>query len=254
MIEKQKNRRLLECGEKVLKNCASPPELTESQLLKFLDDEADPKVRLHLDECEYCAERASELAHLQDQISGLVHPSSLELGEYHLRMMPDRKASVIEQHLRICPQCRREVEQLHEFLGDLAPVSESDLLGKAKVLIARLIGPGPGERGFAPAAVPLRGETSGPFIFEADGVVITLDVQADATGKASIQGQVAADEQEQWIGAAVHLLQDDMSTLEAIVDDLGAFGFEQIHPGSAQLQITSPEGIEVQIPNINIAL
>jgi hypothetical protein len=45
-----------------------------------------------------------------------------------------------------------------------------------------------------------------------------------------------------------------MSTLEAIVDDLGAFGFEQIHPGSAQLQITSPEGIEVQIPNINIAL
>jgi hypothetical protein len=239
-----------------LKNCVSPPELTDSQLLRFLDGEADKTTKLHLDVCEYCLDKARELASLQNQLYGLAHPSPLELGEYHLRMLPKRKALVIEQHLSDCPQCTREVAQLKSFLGDLVTPAEDNWPEKAKLLIARLIGGQagtgrPGELGFAPA---LRGEAKGPMAFEADGIVITLDVQSNAKAQVSIQGQVAADDQDQWTGAVVQMLRDDMPELTALLDDLGAFSFEGVQPGLIQIKITSTNGIEVQIPDIDIAV
>jgi hypothetical protein len=242
-----------------LKNCISPPELTDSQLLRFLDGEADKTTKLHLDVCEYCLDKAGDLAHLQNQLYGLAHPSPLELGEYHLRILPKSKAVTIEQHLRGCAQCRQEVEELEVFLGDLAPSAEDSLAKKAKVLIAKLVGGQAGigrsgELGFAPAMVALRGEDKGPLAFEAEGIVITLDVQSGSKGQVSIQGQVAADEQDQWTGAVVQMLRDDLPESTAVLDDLGAFGFEEVQPGSIQLKITSTNDIEVQIPDIDITL
>jgi len=83
-------------------------------------------------------------------------------------------------------------------------------------------------------------------------MVITLDVQSSPNGQASIQGQVAAENQDQWTGAFVKLQQADMQEWTAVVDDLGAFSFEGVRPGSIQLKITSFNGVEVQIPNIDI--
>jgi hypothetical protein len=141
---------------------------------------------------------------------------------------------------------------LKEFLSDLAPPQENNLLGQVKVLIARLIAGSSGE--FATTFAALRGEAKGLIIFEADSVVITLDVQSSPNGQLSIQGQVAADDQEHWTGAVVKLLQDNMPELTASLDDLGAFGFEEVRPGLIQLRIVSPNGIEIQIPNVDIAL
>lgn len=242
-----------------MKKCISPPELTDSQLLLFLDGEADTTTKLHLDVCEYCLEKAQDLALLQKQIYGLAHPSPMELGEYHLRMLPKRKAYIIEQHLRGCPHCRREVAELQSFLGDLAPAAEDSLATKAKVLIAKLVGgqAGTGNQGplgFAPAVIALRGEDKGPMAFEADGIVITLDLQPSAKGQVSLQGQVAADDQDEWTDALVQVLQVETPELTGVLDDLGAFGFDEVQPGPIQLKITSTNGIEVQILDIDITL
>jgi hypothetical protein len=242
-----------------LKKCISPPELTDSQLLPFLDGEADTTTKLHLDVCEYCLEKAQDLALLQKQLYGLAHPSPMELGEYHLRMLPKRNAQIIEQHLRGCPHCRREVEELQSFLGDLAPAVEDSLATKAKVLIAKLVGGqagtgNQGRPGFAPTVIALRGEDKGPMAFEAEGIVITLDVQPSSKGQVSLQGQVAADEQDQWTGGVVRLLREDIPELAAVLDDLGAFIFEEVQPGPIELQLTSMNDINVQIPDIDITL
>ena len=232
--------------------CITSPALDDAQIISYVEGEADHGIVAHIRECPYCAERANRWALLQNRLRASLYrtdcPSSMELGEYHLGYLPASQELVIAQHVRQCPQCRREMAELGVFLAesDVQP----DLLERAKVLFARLVG----GSGSTPAFGALRGESKGPLVFEADGVVITLDVQAGPNGQMSILGQVAADDQDQWTGATVRLQQVEMRDLTADVDDLGAFSFHGLAPRSIQLEFTSSGGVKVKIPNIDIAV
>ena len=240
-------------------NCISPPELSDRQLLEFLDGEAEPEISHHLGICQYCRNKADALARLQNGITARLYritcPSPLELGEYHLqkyhiRILPSPQMLVIAQHVRECPHCEAEVAQLENFLKDLTADVKPGLT-PVRVLIARLLG-GSGE-GAAPMPA-LRGEGKGPIILEAEGVVITLDVGPGADGQVSILGQVAADEQDQWTNALVELQQADIPPQTTSLDDLGAFRLEAVRPGAARIMITSTEGVVIQSPDIELAV
>ena len=108
------------------KNCVTPPELEDRQLLAWLDDrEAHQETAIHLKMCPYCREKAEALDRLQKRLRSGLHrvncPSSMELGEYHLRMLPASQMLVVAQHVRECPHCAREISELEGFLSDLAP-------------------------------------------------------------------------------------------------------------------------------------
>jgi len=96
--------------------CVSPPELDDRHLWSYVDGEADHDTMLHLERCGYCSEKAKALAQLQVRVRSRLYrincPSSLELGEYHLRMLPDSKKLVVVQHVRECIHCARELAQL----------------------------------------------------------------------------------------------------------------------------------------------
>jgi hypothetical protein len=159
---------------------------------------------------------------------------------------------IVSQHLRECPHCSREVDQLKEFLSDLAPGVKGNLLQQAKVLIAHMVS---GKGAAGPSGEPsytLRGNGEGPIIFETDGIVVVLDIQPANGGKMNILGQLAADDQERWTGATVKLQQTDGIQSTVLLDDLGAFRFEEALSGSSQITITSLDGAEVQIPNFDI--
>jgi anti-sigma factor RsiW len=235
-------------------NCVSPPELDDKQLFAYLDNkEANPETALHLTKCPYCRERAEALERLQKRLTKRLYrvacPSPMELGEYHLHLLPASQMLVVRQHLNECPHCSQEVAELDEFLN----TQEAGVLGKAKGILARLLGES-AETRLPGGLEALRGEAKGPMTFEADGVLITLDVQAGAAGRASLVGQVAADDQDQWTGSIVRLQQSGIPQATVLLDDLGAFRYEDAHPGSIELTITSPYGVEVQIPSINIDL
>jgi len=224
--------------------------------MAFLDGEADPETTLHLQQCDYCRDRVKTLEREQKLLASQLYrascPSTDELGEFHLRMMPSGRMLVIAQHLRECPLCTREIDQLKEFLSDLASGAEGNLLQQTKRLIAQLVSgrgvPGvAGEPSFA-----LRGTGEGPMTFEAKGTVIVLDVQPANEGKVNILGQVAADDQDLWTGSTVTINQADGSKTTDTLDDLGAFHFEQVSSGSIQIMISSPHGVEVQIPMIDV--
>jgi hypothetical protein len=233
-------------------NCISSPALDDSQIIRYVEGESDETVVAHINECAFCSEKASQWALLQNRVKKALYrvscPTSMELGEYHLGLLPSSQVLVVDKHLRECPLCRREAAELQDFLT--AP--EAGLLGTLKVLIARLINQT--ENGYTPASVALRGAAKGPLTFETDGVAITLDVQPDPNGHISLLGQLAADDQDQWTGAKVELQQADSSQLTASMDDLGAFRFEGVYPGAIQITIKSLYDIHVQIPNIDIAL
>src|SRR5215216_3170398 len=164
--------------------CISSPALDDTQILRFVDGEADDKVIAHIKQCPYCSERARQWTRLQNsfrkQSYRVTCPSPLELGDYHLGYLPAPQVLVVSQHLRECPLCRQEMAILENFLATLAP--ENSLLGAAQVFIARLMGAGT-ENSPAPA---LRGEAKGPLTFEANGIVILLDIQPTNEGKATI--------------------------------------------------------------------
>jgi hypothetical protein len=235
-------------------NCISPPELSDQQLLEFLDGEAEPEITHHLGICQYCRNKADALARLQNGLTARLYritcPSPLELGEYHLRILTSPQMLVIAQHVRECPHCEAEVAQLENFLQDLT-TDVKPALTPVRVLIARLLG-GSGE-GAAPMPA-LRGEGKGPIIMEAEGMVITLDVEPGADGQISILGQVAADDQDQWTNASVELQQGDRQPVATSLDDLGAFRFQAVRPGATRIMITSTEGVVIQSPDIELAV
>lgn len=232
--------------------CISSPALDDTQIMRYVDGEADDTVVAHIKECPYCAEKASQWTLLQNRLKKQLFrsacPTPMELGDYHLGLLPAPQALVIAQHLRECPLCRREVAELEEFLAESPP--QTNFLESAKVIIARLLGEQAGEPSFA----ALRGEAKGSMTFEADGIVIILDVQPSNEGKVNILGQVAADDQDPWTGAKVELEQADSSRLTASMDDLGAFHFEDVSPGVIQITIKSLYSLQVQIPNIEITI
>ncbi len=244
-------------------NCVSPPELDDRQLLAYLDGDADRLVGTHLAQCPYCREKARHLSHWQNQLTAKLYrmtcPSSIELGDYHLGLLPTAQAVSVAQHVSDCPHCKREIAQLRDYLrGELAPAFEAGPMERVKVLIARLVG-GSGEPGragmtSAPILAGLRGEAKGPLTFEADGILIVLDVQPAAAGRVTILGQVAADDQDRWTGAAIELRQSGSQQMTAIVDDLGAFRCEELPPGPTEILITPFSGNGVLIPNINIVV
>jgi hypothetical protein len=162
----------------------------------------------------------------------------MELGNYYLGYLPDSQDLVIAQHLRECALCRQEVAILEDFLS--RPIPETSLLGAARVLIARLVG-GLAENGTSPAVPALRGESRGPLTFEADGVLILLDIQPASEGKVNLLGQVAADDQDQWTGALAELRREDQLQFSTEIDDLGAFHFEGVMPGEKELRIISQD-------------
>lgn len=236
--------------------CITSPALDDTEIVRYVEGEADDAVVAHIKECPFCSERASRWTLLQNRLRKQLYrvtcPTPVELGDYHLGLLPASQMLVIGQHLRECALCRREVAELENFLDELAP--EISLLGAVKVLIARLIGGigEPGNEGLMPSGVALRGETKGPITLETDGIVIVLDIQSTNGGRANLIGQVAAANQDQWTGALVELRQDNKLHSSTKVDDLGAFRAEGIMLGSHELRIISKDSSLIVVSNFEV--
>ena len=228
--------------------CITSPALDNVEIAMYVDGEADEAVIAHIRQCPFCSERARQWTLLQNSLTNQSYrvdcPTPMELGNFHLGYLPDPQELVIARHLQDCLLCRREVAILEDFLTDLGP--ETSLLGAVKVLIARLIS---GQGDFAPAAGALRGGGKEPLTFKANGILIVLDIQSTTEGKASIFGQVAADNQDQWTGALVELRQDDQLQASTEVDDLGTFQYASVIPGRHELRIWPQAGPVVIVPD-----
>jgi hypothetical protein len=236
--------------ERQIMKCISSPALDNVEIASYVEGEADEATVAHIKQCPFCSERARQWTLLQNRLREQFYrvncPTPMELGDYHLGFLSDSQKLGIPQHVRECLLCRQEVAILENFLSTLAP--ESNLLGAAKVRIARLMG-AQAENGLAQA---LRGEAKGPLTFEADGFVIVLDIQPAAEGSFNILGQVAADDQEKWTGALVEFRQGDELQLSTTVDDLGAFRSDGMESGSKELRIIPKDGSLILVSNFKL--
>ena len=244
-------------------NCITSPALDDTQIMSYIEGEGDDGVIAHISQCPFCSERANRWALLQARLRKKLYrvncPTPIELGDYHLKLLPAPQALIVAQHVRECALCRREVGELGSFLED--SIQEVGLLGAAKVWIAQLINgqmetQNHSNSGFMPAKPVLRGKANGPLTFKAESVVIVLDIQPATEGKLNILGQVAADsadDQDQWTEALVEIRQDSKLEFSTTLDDLGSFHSEGILPGLKELQITSKEGTLIVLSNLEVS-
>jgi len=217
----------------------------------------------HLERCLHCREKARRLTRLQDRLTAQLYrvtcPSPLELGEYHLGMLPRDQAVTVARHLAECPRCAREVAQLKDYLTELAPTLEPSLLeqvkGRVKVLVAHLVNGGL-EAGLltqpalAPAYAGIRGEEGEPFLYQADDVQIATEVQDDAErpGRKVLLGLVIGMDTS---GVKAHLWQADQRLAVVPVDELGNFVIPSLAPGSYELILSGPE-VEIHIQDLEV--
>jgi len=89
---------------------------TTKQLISYIDSVADPTVREHINGCVDCQRRARELTRSQQRfaakLTGDDCPNTMNLGEYHLRIMDSADHEALRKHVQGCASCLSRLNQL----------------------------------------------------------------------------------------------------------------------------------------------
>lgn len=239
-------------------NCVYPPELDDKQLLAYLDDrESNQDIARHLEKCAYCREKVAALDRLQKRMTRQLYrincPAPIELGEYHLRMLPASQMLLIRRHLQECPHCAREVSQLEQYLSELAP--QPGLLKSVNALIARLVSGGNDDQ-YSPgipqstAFAGVRGNSEEPFVYQAGDVQIVIEVQDDfeQIGLKMLLGLVTELKSD---GFMIQASQDGQVVASSPIDENGNFLMPHLVPGLYQLTLLGPE-LEIHIQSFSV--
>jgi anti-sigma factor RsiW len=105
----------------VRKRLVAVVHLREEQLIAYMDGEADEAVKQHIEACNSCTARLEPFVALQSDLLRALYrlhcPDSQVLGDYHMGLLAEAKASTIREHLVECPYCAAELEALKQFLA-----------------------------------------------------------------------------------------------------------------------------------------
>jgi hypothetical protein len=183
----------------------------------------------------------------------------VELGEYHVGVLPRAQAAAVARHLAECPHCTREVAQLKDYLAELATAMEPSPLERikerARVLVAHLVNGGLeagllGQPALAPAYAGVRGEEKEPTLYQADDIQVAIEIQEDAEqpDRKVLLGLVIGTEPS---GVEAYLWQADQRVAVVSVDELGNFVIPNLAPGSYELILSGPE-IEIHIQDLQV--
>lgn len=225
-------------------------QLTDAQLIAYLDGEASPEIVIQVEQSGFYQERLKQLAEtqeaLQDRLYRFDCPSSQELGDFHLDYLTSREKAKIRKHLASCPNCTAELEQLRAFQG-----TSPGLIELGRILIARLISNIDSVDYFSqPDLAPAwetRGREKSPLIFQADEfqIVILPDLETKQPARYTLTGLVVGQTTS---GGEVDLLTSERCAASAVIDDLGNFAFEHVEPGEYQM-IVGCESVEIHTPS-----
>ena len=231
-----------------------------------VDDETDFQEAARLEQSPHSGEKAHQQACLQSYLTAQLYrvtcPSSFELGEYHLNVLPQEQAAAVARHLEKCPHCTREVAQLNDYLNEfsLKPTPLEQVKERVKervrVLVADLVSHVPGSPGgqptLMPAGVAVRGADDGPSIYAADDVQVAVEIQDDAErpGRKAILGLVIGAKSD---GLKAHLWRVEQPVAIVPVDELGNFVFPNLPRGDYELILSGPE-VEIRIQKLEIGV
>lgn len=236
--------------------CIAPYEITEEQLLAYADGEGDQNTIDHIRRCAYCTEQARALAADQVILRALLHraecPDPHTLAEFHLGLLAADEQTAVQEHLRHCPDCAAEINELDHFLQEVTqPVPVSTPEPRLRRLIARPVSLPSGLAARQPA-LALRGAAAvPPDVYQADDVRVVVGLEADGlrAGRKMLLGFTTRVDQplESLTGAHVQLNRLGETIALEQVDTLGNFVFCDLSSGEYELVVfTSQEQIVIE--------
>jgi hypothetical protein len=184
-------------------------------------------------------------------------PSSLELGEWHLKLFDNEAYERIRAHIDLCPHCQEEVDHLVSMLDQPLLRTQPQKTGPAGVIkriIMKLesifppkgseytLGNYPG-----PVATPvlLRG-SSWSVCYAGGDYLLSLTRQNMVDGEALIGSVLASS-----VKGHAFLKQGHNVLYQTALTDTATFTFDSVNPGSYELVIATPQA-ELIVPQLNI--
>jgi hypothetical protein len=228
--------------------CIAPTAISEEQLLAYVDGEGDEETIAHIQSCAHCAQRVQSYATDQALLRLVFHhiecPDAQILAEYHAGLLSTDQQTAVEDHLKICVACSREIADLDRFLTEvpLIPISQT-LVGQLKRIIARKI-PASTDSMLQQPALAFRGATSAPpDTYQADDIKLMVGLEADGlqAGRKMILGLTSREGQSlaSLAGAQVQLRRGETTIAVEEVDNLGNFVFTGLLSGNYELILTT---------------
>ncbi len=220
--------------------CIDPTAIEEGDLMAYLEGEAVPRVREHVERCPACQAEVARLRETSQALVTLMYradcPAPEVLGQYQMDLLSSSRQLEVAAHVRTCRHCARELEELadREGRGDsLARLALDVLQDVVQTVEATLVPRG------RPRPVGVRGVEDGPsaFHFHGDEVDVVIGLQATAPniGTRTLLGAVV--QAEAVSGSRAWLFRTGEEPVASPVDRLGTFTFEALPPGTYDLAL-----------------
>jgi hypothetical protein len=198
-------------------------------------------------------ERNAKMNNFEDHLNRLLHrascPTTTELGEYQLKLLPKQRSAEIREHISQCLHCTRELEQLRAFMKEVSPDLEYSLLENIRIWVAERLTDLSSGGQFAPA-YSLRGQQSEALVYSAGEAELTLEIAPASQGSdlRSILGLLTGVDPSD---VDVILLQSGKLLVSSEVDELGNFILPDLESGDYTL-ILAGEEFEIHVEQLRI--
>ncbi len=254
----------------LITECASPPPLSDDELLAALDGDAPTPVRAHLERCRFCAARLEGMRMFEKTLLAAMYradcPTVADLSDYVMGMASRQIQLKMEKHLPGCSLCSEEVRTLRAFfvtdavsqVEEIVPEPEplwqqfKDLFQTMGDQLVRIL---------SPEMIPAYGQRKGvsqkqvlTYSYgESLSVMLTMEKNAD---RLKIQGTILDTEtQDAWIKGTVELVSQDSDQERylALIDDNEMFTFTAVAAGRFNMNIYDAGGAVLRLKDVDIA-
>jgi len=213
--------------------CINPTEIQEGDLLAYAEGETSLAVQDHVQHCAHCAERVAVYSRLDRWLlAGLYRtscPAPDTLAQWQLHLLPADEELQLAAHVRACPHCAHELEELVAVDDDLRSALLDRLRGVSRWLEATLVTA-------APRPVGLRGVSAPQRRYRAGDLDVFVGSQMGAGGQRLIgRLRPPADQRAGAVGVEVWLVHKGRALGSRFTDDLGHFVFPAVAPGQYDL-------------------
>lgn len=222
--------------------CINPDEITEGDLMAFIDGDATPAVAAHLHACTACRQQVAHLRTLHSQLRVVLDrrtcPAPELLGELAANLLTGGQKLVVARHIQQCPACAQELARYSQPLLPPTSAGASDWLPTIIRRVTAALRWTP-----SPSLAFARGAGQPPqAFFQAGDLGLLIGDAAAAGAGGQLIGVLLPQPPPAALPSAlppakITLVRGDTPVAETVSDGLGHFVIEQASPGTYDLLV-----------------
>lgn len=209
-------------------------EVSDNQLIEYIDNAADSWVAAHVVQCATCRERVAMWSQAQDNLRLILNadscPAEADLGEYYLDTLDLERGFDISLHLQSCHACQQRLNVLGQFVDSVAQPRQIlyPYLGAATTTQIWTV---------RDASAPQANE----FTYRLEEAEVNLSIQDGVADQHTIWGLVTGIESDALVSAELVPSGASDSLRKTSVNTLGDFVLTDIPSGKYELLLNSSE-------------